>query len=105
MALPRLVPAGGGGGGGRHYASGYWLTPVPLAGDLTVVCSWAAYGIEEARLVFPAAAITRAAGRAVELWPWEPAVEPAAVPEPEPPARGWFARRRDAGPGTAADTD
>lgn len=45
---------------------------------VTLVVSWPAQGIEEARAELDGAAISAAAQRAVTLWPEEPAPESAA---------------------------
>ena len=86
-----LLVSSGGGGSDREHTGRYWLSPLPEQG-LTVVCSWPAQGIDEARLVLGGAAVREAATRAVELWPWQPPEEPDPV-EPDLPTTGWFRRR------------
>ncbi len=84
----------GAGGGGRTYDASYWLTVVPPAGDLRIVCAWPAFGIPETVTVLDAGPLAEAAACVVELWPAEPAS--ADEYEPRPPARpvvapgGWF---------------
>ena len=90
---PSLSPMGG-GGGGRCFDQSFWLTPLPPAGPLVVVCAWSAFDIPESRTVVDGAAIAEAASRAVVLWPPSPPQDEAPVEPPEPrvPDGGWFAR-------------
>lgn len=93
-----LLSGGGGGGGGRTYDVGYFLSPLPPAGDLIVVCSWPVFGIEETRCVLDGSAIAAAGAAAVELWPYELASsEPFEPPAPVVPSGGWFARAVEQG--------
>ncbi len=95
-------PAGGGhyalvaqGGGGGRRADGRWmLTPLPPPGDLVVLVAHPTAGLEEARVVVPAAAMAAAREAVVTLWPWEPDAEPAGwAPRQRPvPEGGWFAQ-------------
>ena len=89
--VPTLTQ-GGGGGGDTHRDMTYWLSPLPPAGDLTVVFAWPHRGIPETRTVIPGPLLAAAAAQSVELWPWEP---PLDRPEPAEPAPldlppGWF---------------
>ena len=98
---PVLSPMGG-GGGGRSFDQSFWLTPLPPAGPLVVVCAWSAFDIPESRTVLDGAAIVEAASRAVVLWPPSPPQDEAPVEPPEPrvPDGGWFAGVIRAGRGT-----
>jgi hypothetical protein len=89
---PVLRPDGG-GGDDQAYDGSFWLSPIPTAGDLTVVCAWLAHGIGETRSVIARQLIEDALARIVELWP--PQDEPATPPAPPPPVLppdGWFAQ-------------
>jgi hypothetical protein len=44
-----MLSMAGGGGGGRSFDQSFWLTPLPPAGPLLVVCAWTAVGIGETR--------------------------------------------------------
>jgi hypothetical protein len=66
---PVIWPLSGGGhgsGGESRFHQGYWISPLPPAGVLTVVCEWPALGIPlvsqeiDARLLFSAAERARA---------------------------------------------
>jgi hypothetical protein len=84
----------GGGGGGREFGIGFWITPLPPPGDLTVVVAWPSKGIPETHTTIPADLMTAGRARSIELWPWEPPGprdEPAAAELPELPEGGWFA--------------
>lgn len=56
----------------------FWIWPVPLAGDITLVCEWPAYGIEESRLTIDGDELRAAAARARPVWPGEPAAPQAS---------------------------
>lgn len=89
---PTLRP-GGSSSGGRTADFTLWLTPLPPAGTLTVVCAWPGAGLAETRTEIDATAITRAATQAEVLWPWEPD-DPGPQEPPQPPnvpPGGWFA--------------
>jgi hypothetical protein len=96
-ATPQLHSTGG-HGGDRSYDQSFWLSPLPPAGRLIVVCAWPVFGVPETRTVLDGAAVTEAARHVVELWPWEPErhEEPEEPDEPDLP-EGWFAdlRNRD----------
>ncbi|MHB1491668.1 MAG: hypothetical protein ACYCTH_14395, partial [Cellulomonas sp.] len=64
-ALDVALVSRGAGGGGRAYDASYWLTVVPPAGDLTVVCAWPAFDIPETRTVLDARPLAEAAARVV----------------------------------------
>ncbi|HEY5881664.1 MAG TPA: hypothetical protein VIU11_22330 [Nakamurella sp.] len=89
---PSLSPAGG-GGGGRSYDQSFWLTPLPPAGPLLVICAWWAVGIAETRTTLDGAAILAAGSLAVTLWPPLPPQdrEPFEPRMPRVPDGGWFA--------------
>jgi hypothetical protein len=98
---PLLMSAESGGGNLSVDAS-YWLTPVPPDGAVTLVCAWAALGVDETRFVVDDAALTTASSRAIVLWPWQPEEDPAPPPSTHTPLTGWFAgvqrrRRREDG--------
>jgi hypothetical protein len=59
----RIRPQGGGGSDTFHHI-GIWVTPLPPAGPLALVCEWPAQGIPETRVVVDGAAVAEAAGRA-----------------------------------------
>jgi hypothetical protein len=56
-------------GTGDSLDQSFWLTPLPPAGPLEVVCSWPAHDIPESRTVLDGAVIAQAASRAEVLWP------------------------------------
>jgi len=91
VGSPRLVSGSGGGDGGR-FDSRYWLAPLPADGDLTLVCTWEAQAIIDARMVLPLADITDAASRPVELWPLQTDDQPYTPAPPTPPSSGWFSQ-------------
>jgi hypothetical protein len=68
----------GGGGDSLSWRTDFWAHPLPPDGPVTLVVSWPAQRIEEARAELDGAAIRAAAQRAVTLWPEEPATESAA---------------------------
>jgi hypothetical protein len=57
-----------GGGGGGSWKQGYWLWPLPPAGELSFVCEWPAHGITETRVAIDATPVIAAAEQAVVLW-------------------------------------
>ena len=95
---PSLSPMGG-GGGGRSFDQSFWLTPLPPAGPLLVVCAWSAFDIPETRTVVDGAAIADAGSRAVVLWQPSPPEddEPFEPSMPRVPDGGWFDRVSRAG--------
>ncbi len=84
----------GGSGGGRRADHRWLLTPLPPPGDLVVLVAHPTAGLEEARVVVPAAAMAAAREAVVTLWPWEPDAELAGwAPRQRPvPEGGWFAQ-------------
>lgn len=69
-----------------------WLSPLPPAGPVTMVCRWPEFDIGETKVTLDGAAMAAAGSAAIELWPPETSEEPA----PEPPTNllpddGWFA--------------
>ena len=79
-----------GRGSDNIYDLRVWMSPLPPATPVIVVCRWPELGINETAVTLDGAAI--AAGHAaIELWP-------PAIPEPAPepptsrlPDGGWFA--------------
>ncbi len=66
-----VLLSGSGGGGGTSWNMSYWIHPLPPEGPVTIVMSWLAEGITEARHEIDGAAVVAAAGQAVQLWPEE----------------------------------
>jgi hypothetical protein len=64
---PAMVPRGGGGNFLR-WEGNWWVTPLPPAGRLELVCEWPAAGILLTRAELDATAIRDAASRSVTLW-------------------------------------
>lgn len=79
---PHLVFAGGGGTGGGteriHGGQQVWLTPLPPAPTMDLVCAWPRFGVEESRRTIDTAAIQEAASNAHWVWP-----EDADLPDEE----------------------
>ncbi len=67
-AGPLLQPQGGGGSRTR-WRQGYWLWPLPPAGDLLIAFEWPNAGIELTTATIEAGVVRDAAARAQELWP------------------------------------
>ena len=90
---PVLHP-GGGGGDNQSYDGTFWLSPLPVGGDLTIVCAWPLHGLDETQVVVAQRLIEDAVDRVVELWPMPADDEEPPVPPPLPnlPAGSWFAR-------------
>jgi hypothetical protein len=70
-----ILQQNGGGGDERAWDQDFWVHPLPPEGPVTLVASWLAYGVTEARAELDGNAILAAAERAVILWPDEPDVE------------------------------
>jgi hypothetical protein len=83
-----------GSGGDTTYDQTYWLHPLPPEGPLQIVVRGDELGIPETATELDGAAIRRAAGQVVELWPWAPPPHDEPVPPaaPEVPPDSWFAR-------------
>lgn len=80
--LPRLVYSGGGGTGGGteriHGEHELWLTPVPPAPTMELVCAWPRFGVEETRRTVDTTELRDAASAAHWIWP-----EDADLPDEE----------------------
>lgn len=74
-----VLQQGGGGGSSCSQDWDFWVHPLPPDGPVTLVASWVEHGIAESRAELDGAAIRAAAGRAVTLWPEEPASEPGGA--------------------------
>jgi hypothetical protein len=65
---PVIVALGGGGGGGRtgesYFHQGYWISPLPPPGPVSLVCEWPTVEIPVARQEIDAQLILDAADRA-----------------------------------------
>lgn len=59
----------------RRASTSWFLSPLPPAGDLRIVCSWPSHGVPETTTTLSTEPILRAAARARELWPWQPRSE------------------------------
>jgi hypothetical protein len=81
----------GGGGGDLSVDQGYWVSPLPPEGPVTIVLAWPAFGMPESRTVVDSAAIRAAGERSQLLWPPQPVTEPPEPPPPPAPSSGWFA--------------
>ncbi len=69
---PIMWPLEGGGGGHGDQSSfrqGYWLSPLPPPGPVTIICEWPALGIPLVRHEIDAERILEAAERARVLFP------------------------------------
>ncbi len=66
-----LSGGGHGGGGESRFQQGYWISPLPPSGLVTVVCEWPAVGIPLVRHEVDAQVILDAADRARMLFPCE----------------------------------
>jgi hypothetical protein len=64
-----VMQRGHSSGGGTSYDMSYWIHPLPPAGPLTIVLSWLAQDITEARHELDGSKIRAAAEKAVQLWP------------------------------------
>jgi hypothetical protein len=87
-----LHPAGG-SGGELAVDQSWWLSPLPPPGPVRVVVRCDPLGIPETTTEVDGAAIAAAAAGVVELWPWQPPLEPdpAGPPPPDVPPDSWFA--------------
>lgn len=69
---PHLVRSGGSGSGGGseriHGEMQLWLSPLPPAGRLEVVCAWPRFGLAESRHAVEGAAVREAAAEADLIW-------------------------------------
>jgi hypothetical protein len=57
------------GGGMLDRSQSYWVSPLPPAGPMTVVCEWAAFGIPETAKDVDTGQILRGAQQVIKLWP------------------------------------
>ncbi len=60
---------GGAGGGETRFRQGYWISPLPPSGELTVLCEWPDLGIAVSRTEVDTKLILDAAERAQSLFP------------------------------------
>jgi hypothetical protein len=67
--ISSLSGGGGGSGGESRFHQGYWISPLPPLGVLSVVCEWPALGIQLVRQDLDARLILSAADRARALFP------------------------------------
>jgi hypothetical protein len=69
---PVLIQQGGGGGssgaGNFMLRPGYWLWPLPPAGEMVVYVEWPALGIALERTALDVGPILKAAGESLRLW-------------------------------------
>lgn len=88
-----LMSSNGGSGGGRRHDQRYWLSPLPPAGPLAVVCAWPGLGIAVSRFVLDEAEIATAGQRAQALWPYEDdqPEDNASPGVPDVPGNSWIA--------------
>jgi hypothetical protein len=99
MSGPGATPDGeelvlvqqGGGGGDQSVDQTYWVAPLPPAGPVTVVLSWAGFGMPESRTVLDGGVIRSAAAGSQVLWPQPPVTGPQQPPSSPRPDSGWFA--------------
>lgn len=87
---PQLWPLGG-SGGDRSASMSWFLSPLPPPGGFRIICAWPNRDVPETITEVPGESIVEAAGRARELWPWEPAVHDREPTPPVIPDEGWFA--------------
>jgi hypothetical protein len=70
---PHLIHSGGGGTGGGteriHGDQEVWLTPLPPAPTMELVCAWPRFGLAEHRRTIDTAALREAASHARWVWP------------------------------------
>jgi hypothetical protein len=68
---PQLYSRGGstsGGGPYNHAEAGYWSTPLPPPGSLTLVFEWSQQGVAPVHVMLDAEAIRGAAARSLRFW-------------------------------------
>lgn len=69
---PVLTTLGGGGGSNNgdyvQFAGRYWLWPLPLEGDTTLVARWEALGLPESSLELSGVQLGDALGRGRNYW-------------------------------------
>ena len=87
---PQLWPLGG-SGGGRTASMSWFLSPLPPPGGFRIICAWPGRNVPETISEVAGEPIIQAAGRAQELWPWEPDVHDREPTPPVIPEEGWFA--------------
>jgi hypothetical protein len=87
---PQLWP-GGGGGSDRSASASWFLSPLPPPGGFRIICAWPAWDVPETITDVAGEPIHQAAGRARELWPWQPELPDRDPMPPELPPGGWFA--------------
>lgn len=72
-AGPRFINSGGSGGGGGteriHGTAAHWLSPLPPAPTMELICSWPRFGIEESRRTVDTTSLLEAASSAHWIWP------------------------------------
>ena len=82
----------GGSGDDRSVEQGWWLSPLPPDGPLTLVVRCPELGVEEVATEFDGTAVRAAAAGVVELWPWTPPfLGMPDSPPPDLPPGSWFA--------------
>ncbi len=87
-----MLTQGGGSGSDHVVELGFFLSPVPPAGPLTIHLRCQELGIEQASVTVDATPIVAALPGVVELWPWEPESPLPQPPEPPTvPPGSWFA--------------
>ncbi len=59
----------GGGGGMTGHSWDYWVWPLPTAGEVSFVCEWPVFNIDETRASLDAAVLSEAVKRAQRIWP------------------------------------
>lgn len=74
LAGPVMWSLAGGGSGGRsvsecHFRQGYWISPLPSPGLVTIICEWPALEIPVSRQELDARLILDAARRARAMFP------------------------------------
>lgn len=72
-------------GGGLHFATSWWLHPLPEGDTLEVVVRWDHQGVPESSVALDLAPLRAAAEREVVLW------DPPPAPGEDGASFGWFA--------------